>query len=100
MPDVPIRCHICGEVPKKTGVGHEGAGNVPVVCGDCLDRVFPERGDLPVEVDADGNLYFIDGIQQKVFLFFAYGDPPYSSCTEIAAEDEGEGCQCGPFLMY
>jgi hypothetical protein len=89
--DPSAKCGRCGKGVKEAGIRGEGAGEGKILCKKCLRTIYPEGKDLPVAMDGDGNLYFIDKPRNCVVLFFGYGDVPYSSCTEISVEEE----ECG-----
>ncbi len=88
------RCRRCGEEGREVGVRGEGTGEPTVLCADCLEAVYPEGRGLPVAMDMDGNLYFINKPKNCMIILFAYGDTPYTACTEVSLEDEEE-CGCG-----
>jgi hypothetical protein len=89
------KCRKCGKKVKEGGIRGEGADQPTVLCGKCLKAIFPEGKDMPKTMDQDGNLYFIDNARNCVIIFFSYGDVPYSSCTEVSAEEEECGCGFG-----
>ncbi|MDR2017637.1 MAG: hypothetical protein LBQ00_01955 [Syntrophobacterales bacterium] len=91
-------CGRCGKGVREAGIRGEGAGNQRILCKKCLKSIYPEGKDLPVTMDMDGNLYFIDKPRNVVMVFFGYGNIPYSSCTEISLEED-EYCGCG-FNLY
>lgn len=86
------RCRKCGKKAKDMGIKGEGADQSAVLCVKCLKAIFPEGKDMPKTMDGDGNLYYIDEARNCVIIFFSYGDVPYSSCTEISAEEEEFSC--------
>jgi hypothetical protein len=85
-------CKKCGKKIKEGGLRAVGKKTSTVVCDKCLKAIFPEGENLPVTMDKDGNLYFIDEQRQVMFIFFGYGDVPYSSCTEMSLEENQYGC--------
>jgi hypothetical protein len=94
---VSVRCIKCGSPVETEGVRAEGAGEDRVMCTDCLGVIYPEGKEMPVAMDKDGNLYFIDKSRNAMVIFFAYGEAPYSACTEVNLEEEE--CGCG-FSIY
>jgi hypothetical protein len=82
-------CRFCSTPLKKRGTGKNIVSHGVNLCIDCLDRIFPERGDLPVMADSDDNVYFLHEAERRVYIFFSYGEVPYTSCTEV---DIGEEC--------
>lgn len=85
-------CHLCAEKAGDGAVKQSKVKNPVIICGNCLDRIFPERGTMDIVVDKDANIYFIDNEQGKLYLFFSYGNAPYASCTEILLDDIDDTC--------
>ena len=89
------KCKKCNKKIKEGG-GIMGPGEKGIVCTalceKCLKTIFPEGKNMPVTIDKDGNLYFIDEPRNVMIIFFSYGDTPYASCTEISLEEEECGC--------
>lgn len=85
------KCIKCQKEVKEAGVRSMGTGEAATLCARCLKALYPEGREMPVEMDKDGNLYFIDKPGNRMVIFFAYGDVPYSSCTEVSLEEE----ECG-----
>ena len=86
------KCRLCNEPVKKGGVREDRVRNPFVICDTCLDYICPDRGDKPLFVDRDGNLYVVDDRQEKVTIFFNYGESPYSSHAEVHTDDILCGC--------
>lgn len=84
-------CKRCGKGTTEPGVRSHGTGETLVLCVDCLNAIFPEGKGMPVEIDKDGNLYFINKPNNEMIILFAYGDVPYSSCTRVSLEEEWGG---------
>jgi len=93
-----MTCSICGKGFSEGGAVQETEDHQQGVCPPCLDDIYPGRSDQPVCMDGDGNLYFIEGEQQRVIIVFKYGPVPYSSRTEVDASEEVMDCE-GFFLM-
>ncbi len=85
-------CRKCGNSVKEGGLRAAGTRSTQVVCDKCLKTIFPEGVNFPATMDQDGNLYFIDEARHVMFIFFAYGEPPYSSCTEMSLDENQYGC--------
>ena len=92
------KCRKCGKSVGEGCVRGEGTGEPTALCAECLESAYPAGKGLPVVMDMDGNLYFIDKARNCMVIFFAYGDAPYSACTEVGLEEEDE-CGCG-FALY
>jgi hypothetical protein len=86
------KCRKCGGAVETAGIRGEGGGEQPVLCAHCLEAIYPAGKGMPVAMDKDGNLYFMDKPRNSMIIFFAYGDVPYSSCTEVSLEEEDWGC--------
>lgn len=85
-------CHLCAEKAGDDAVKQDKARKPVIICGNCLDRIFPERSRMDVVVDDDANLYFVDNEQRRLYLFFSYGNAPYASCTELSLDDIDDTC--------
>lgn len=88
MPSKSTRkCRLCQCRVTGGGVREDRARTPFIICEACLDRICPEREGKDVFVDKDGNLYLVDDRQEKVTIFFSYGETPYSSYTEVHTDD-------------
>jgi len=92
------KCHVCSGKVTKSAAREEKAKNPVTICEVCLDTIYPERGNKPVLVDKDANIYIIDKDLKKIIIIFSYGAIPYSSFTEVDASEDPEGCG-GLFLL-
>ena len=92
-------CRFCSTPLKKRGAGKNVVNQGVGLCTECLDRIFPERGDLPVMADRDDNVYFLDEAEKRIYIFFSYGDVPYTSCTEVDISEECSEMGCGDLFF-